>query len=158
SMQYLAGVNFEMSNLLRGEIGVGHVSVEYDNAAFPDADGFSANARLEWFPDPLVTVTATAARDIEESGISASPGIFSDSASIAVDYEIRRSVILGIEVSCDRNDYEVLDRVDEAMFGRIRADYVLNRVASLNFGVTYEDVQSDGIAAGRDYNATRFGV
>ena len=50
----LTGLEFEMSRLMRGEIGVGYMEQYY--GAGPDSSGISYHAGLTWNPTPLMTV------------------------------------------------------------------------------------------------------
>ncbi len=65
----LVGANFEFSHLARGEVGVGYLTQSYDDPTLADTSGFATHARVEWFIDPLVTVTASAVREVRDAGV-----------------------------------------------------------------------------------------
>jgi len=93
-LEALVGANFELSALVRGEIGVGYLNQSYDNKNFKDISGLGARAQVEWFPTQLTTVTVTGSRTIEDAGIIGASGYLSANAGVKVDHELLRNVIL----------------------------------------------------------------
>ncbi len=83
--EILAGANFEVGAVARGEIAVGYISQDFDAVAYEDIDGFGARAQLEWFPTQLTTVTGYASRTIEDSGLAGSGGYLSTSVGARID-------------------------------------------------------------------------
>ena len=51
--QSAIGMNFDLSNLLLGDVYIGHVDRDYDNPTQSDIDSTSAGANLKWFPTRL---------------------------------------------------------------------------------------------------------
>ncbi|MEQ9314349.1 MAG: outer membrane beta-barrel protein, partial [Henriciella sp.] len=106
------GVDFELPNLIRGEIGVGYQSFDFDDQAIEDIDGLSIDANAEWFVTELTTISASAERTVIDSGIINSPGTVVTRVTAGVDHEIRRNIILGGEVGFENRDYEEINRSD----------------------------------------------
>lgn len=151
----LVGANFDLTALMRGEVGVGYISREYDNPAFGSLDGFAALARLEYFPTQLVTLSASVRRAIDDSTTPGSGGFFTNSATLTADYELLRNVIVGGRLDYRLDEFEGLDREDRTLGATVGAQYLVNRNVGLGATVSYTDRASDGAFAGPQYDAVR---
>lgn len=157
-VEVLAGANFELSNVTRGEIGVGYLQQKYDDPAFDQIEGFGARGQLEWFPTQLTTVTFNASRVIEDSGIPGSAGYINTSLGAQIDHELLRNVILTGLLSYGHDDYDRLDRQDKRLRAGVSATYLLNRGVGLTVGYSHSKQDSSGRDSGFDYRINRFGA
>lgn len=155
-VEVLTGVNFEIGAVSRGELAVGYITQEYDNALFGDIDGFGARAQVEWFPTELTTVTATAARTVEDSGIIGSAGYLRSEATARVDHELLRNMLLNARFNYSKDEYNGVDRGDKRFVLSAGATYLVNRRLGVSGSVIYLDQQSEGASRGPNYNVTRF--
>ena len=151
----LVGANFDLTALMRGEVGVGYISREYENAAYGSLDGLAALARLEYFPTQLVTVTGTLRRAIDDSTTPGSGGFFTNSATLTADYELLRNLIVGGRLDYRLDEFEGLDREDRSTSATVGAQYLINRNIGLGATASYTDRSSKGVAAGPEYDAVR---
>lgn len=151
----LAGVNFEVSAVSRGEIAVGYISQSFDEPVYGDIGGFGARARIEWFPTDLTTVAVTAARTIEDAGIVGAAGYLRSEGSVMVDHELLRNVILSGRLAYSEDSFNGIDRSDSRLSASVGGTYLINRNFGLNLTALYLDQQSDGPARGPTYNVTR---
>lgn len=156
--EVIAGVAFDLANLARGEIGVGALKQEYEQPGASDVDGAAARARIEWFPDDLVTVTFNAQRDIGDAGYQGATGYVSDTLSVQADYEFRRSLVFGLGVWGAQDSYRGIDREDTRRRYDASADYIVNRTASAFLQFSSYSQQSDGAQRGREFDAHRVWV
>lgn len=154
----LAGVDFELGALIRGEVAAGYIRQDFQDTAYSDLDGFGGRARLSWFPTQLTTLTATAARSVEDTGVIGSAGALRTDLSIGVDHELLRNLILTAETAWSEDGYNGLDRTDIRFAAGFSAVYRLNRRYGLTAGLTYLDQSSSGAAAGPSYRSTRLSV
>ena len=154
----LAGVDFELGALIRGEVAAGYIRQDFQDAAYGDLDGFGGRARLSWFPTQLTTLTATAARSVADTGVIDSAGALRTDLSISVDHELLRNLILTAETAWSEDGYNGLDRTDTRFTAGFSAVYRLNRRYGLTAGVTFLDQSSSGAAAGPSYRSTRLSV
>jgi hypothetical protein len=151
----LAGVNFELGAVARGEIAAGYISQDYDDARFDDIDGFGARAQVEWFPTELTTFTATGSRTIEDAGIAGSNGYLSSSVGLRVDHELLRNLILTASVSRAVDEYEGIDREDTRMDASVSGTWLVNRNFGVNLAASRFEQESDGVAGGPDFTVNR---
>lgn len=154
----LAGVDFELGALIRGEVAAGYIRQDFQDTAYGDLDGFSGRAHLSWFPTQLTTLTATAGRSVEDTGVVGSAGALRTGVSIGVDHELLRNLILTAETAWSEDDYNGLDRTDTRFAAGFNAVYRLNRHYGLTAGLAYLDQSSSGAALGPGYRSTRLSV
>ncbi len=154
----LAGVDFELGALIRGEVAAGYIRQDFQDAAYGDLDGFGGRARLSWFPTQLTTLTATAARSVADTGVVGSAGALRTDVSIGADHELLRNLILTAETAWGEDDYNGLDRTDTRFAASFSTIYRLNRRYGLTAGLTYLDQSSSGAVAGPSYHSTRLSV
>ena len=154
----LAGMDFELGALIRGEVAVGYIRQDFQNAAYGDLDDFGGRARLSWFPTQLTTLTAAAGRSVEDTGVIGSAGALRTDVSISMDHELLRNLILTAETAWSEDDYTGLDRTDTRFAAGFSALYRLDRRYGLTAGLTYLDQSSSGAAAGPTYRSTRLSI
>ena len=149
--EVLAGVNFELGHLARGEVGAGYLRQNYKAAANKDVSGLGFRSKLEWFPTQLTTVTVHAATSVEDSGIVSATGLtggylYTDTG-ISVDHELLRNVILNGGFSYTNSDYKQIDRTDKRTLWTASATYLMNRRVGVNFGLSSLHQDSSGTAS-----------
>jgi hypothetical protein len=149
------GANFDLTHLLRGEVQVGYLDQEYTSHLFRPISGVSAKAQLEWFPTQLTTVTLQGSRAVGDSGVIGSAGYFTSNASLQVDHELLRNVILTANGWVGNDQYNGVNRNDDRDGVGISADWLLNRRVGLTLAYTYADQRSSGTAKGPSFSDNR---
>lgn len=141
----LAGGTFDLSHLARGTIGVGYVDREYDSSFYGALSGVSADARIEYFPTQLTTVTGDAQRLVQDSAsLDGSPGYFANVVSVRVDQEVLRNFIVSATVRGEYDDYKVISREDKIGEFGVGARYLLTREVGLQADFAYVKRDSSG--------------
>jgi len=140
------GANFDVSELVRGDLQVGYMKQSYDLAAFKKIDGFNAVGRLEWFPTQLTTVGFNGSRTIEESVAPGSPGFVSNNIGASIDHELLRNVLVSASYTHGKDNYEQIDRDDKRDNFSATATYLLNRRVGLFLTYNYLKQDSSGAA------------
>lgn len=156
--EYLLGTSFELSAVVRGEVAVGYIQQSFDQAVFRDVSGFGARAQLEWFPSALTTIGFGAGRTVEDTPVNRAGAYVADSASVTIDHELRRNVILDARLAWSRDDYEGVDRQDRRIEASLGATYLLNRNLGLNASLSRLDATSRGLARDQDFAVSRLTV
>lgn len=151
----IVGANFELSNLVRGEVGVGYLQQDFDHPLYGEFSGLSANAQVEYFLSPLLTLGLSGNRSVADSGIIGTAGILNTTVQVTADYEFRRNIIVGARLGVAVEEFDAIDRENTRTFGGVRATYLMNR----RFGVTatydFETRESEGVNAINDFTANR---
>lgn len=162
-MQTLAGVNFEVSALARGDIGIGYRKETFDAPGVKDLSGFSANGQLEWFPTQLTTLTFSASRTIEDSAVANSPAFLSTNIGARVDHELLRNVILNGHVNWGDDKYAVsqapgsVQRQDRRKNAGLGASYLVNRNVGVSVAYEYTE-QKTRKGVGNNFKDNRVGA
>ncbi|MFC3069212.1 outer membrane beta-barrel protein [Phenylobacterium soli] len=157
-VQVLTGANFEISALMRGEIGIGYMKQDYDNPRFNKISGLGANAQLEWFPTQLTTVTFTGSRTIEDAGILGASGYLSTNVGAQVDHELLRNVVLSANASYGNDDYRGADRKDKRYAAGVSATYLFNRAVGVTVGYNHFKQDSSGANGSGNFNVDKVGA
>lgn len=151
--QYLVGINFDISNVMRGELAAGSLSQSFDDPAREDQNGLAARGQVEWFPDELVTVTLGVERAVQNSYTVDASTVVATNVNLGVDYEFRRDIALGLSAGYSDDEYDEIDRDDSRWNVYVTAAYEINRSASLELSAGHIEQTSDGVDAGRNYDA-----
>ncbi|MGV6800881.1 MAG: outer membrane beta-barrel protein [bacterium] len=161
------GVDFDITNLVRGSVALGYMNEDFDDARLSSIDGLSVEAGVEWFPTERTTLGVTAAREVRPSSIFSDDGIgglvVNDAGYIAneivlnMDHELRRNVILSASAGYGLDDYKDIDREDKRYAASLAATYLFNRnfAAKLQYNYKDQDTSATGATAGliKDYTA-----
>ncbi len=148
-----AGVNFELTAPLRGEIAVGQFKDDRDlGALYGNAEGLNVRGNVKWFPTELTTVTFLANRGVADPGLSDSATSVNTAFGIRVDHELLRNVLLFGDIRQENNVFEGLniDREDDALSLAIGGAYKLNPNMHVEFAFSTRSQESSGGNAGPD--------
>lgn len=157
-VEYLFGANFELSALVRGEVAVGYIEQKFDQAVFHDVEGYGARLQLEWFPSEISTITVAAGRTIEDTPTAGVGGYMADSASIGLDHELLRNLILNARLTWGRDEYEGIDREDTRLGLNLGGTYLINRNFGVNATFSSIDTESSGAQRDQDFNVNKMTV
>lgn len=145
------GANFDVSELVRGDVQVGYMKQSYDNPAFSKIDGFNAAGRVEWFPTQLTTIGLNGSRTIEESTALGSQGYISNNIGASIDHELLRNVLVSAAYTHGKDNYKGVDRDDKRDNFSATATYLLNRRVGLFLTYNYLKQDSSGAQSGASF-------
>ena len=151
---FLAGLSLDVTDLIRGEIGVGQFERDYDSGA--NVDGVAISGNLEWYLTRLTTLNFDASRSAEDSGGVVSSPYVASQYGARVDHELLRNLIVSAGGSFGTRDYDVLDREDDFRALTLEGEYLMNRRVSLRGRFERVDVDSNGVNRYRDFEANEF--
>ena len=154
----LGGVDFQVTHLITGEIGMGYYTQHYDDAHFGEASGFDYNAQMKYFPTQLTTVTLKVQHSIAPSGIPQSPSTFENVGSLGVDYELLRNCVISAHGEYDQYTYPGLSRRDDRYGAGAQVRYLLNRAITLTLSFNHLTQTSDGLGRGYDFDDNQVSV
>ena len=120
------GSNFELPNLLRGDIGIGAFQSEYEDPTVEDVDGLSVDGNLQWFATQLTTMSFGAGRGVIDPGLVQSNAAVRTNVSARADHELKRNIIVSGEARFTNFDFENIDRNDDRWSLRASATWKLN--------------------------------
>jgi hypothetical protein len=150
-----AGVNFDVSAVARGEIEVGYLNQDYDDARLRSIRGMALAGRVEWFPTELTTIGLSVTRSVEEATVAGASGFLSTGGGVQIDHELLRNVLLNAQASYTEDQYRGVDRKDKRTAASAGATYLLNHAAALSLTYSYYRQNSTGLAGSTDYDVNK---
>jgi hypothetical protein len=153
--ELLAGANFDVASLMRGEIAIGWLQQENEAPGVASQDGLGLRAAVDWFPSRTTTIGAFAARANEPSWDPRSASAETTTYGANLNQEVRRNLLIGLRLETGSRDYRGIDRSDAFVRTAFNATYLINRRLRLGAGVDYTHETSGGRLTGPEYAATR---
>lgn len=133
----LAGMAFELTELLTGDISIGYLQRDYDAADIPSISGVNGFINLKWQPTTLTSVLFNFSRDINETTQRGTSGVVATSPSISIEHELLRNVVLSTGGSYSYNEYRGTTRTDDLFGAQVGAKYLLSQYLSLGLNYNY---------------------
>lgn len=153
---YSLGANFDLTNLIRGEVSLGYLTEDFVDPLFSDIDGLAAQARVEWFPTPLATFEFSAQRAVTETGIAGAAGALTTTLGARVDYELRRNVIVTGQLTHRDDEYEGVARDDTGLQTALDVLYLVNE--HVGASVTFQRTERESNVAFAEFEQNSLGL
>lgn len=141
-IEALAGVDFELTRLLKASLKGGYRFQDYRQANLDDISAPVWDARLQWLVSPLVTLTFGAQRSIFATTFGDSSGRLESIYSAKIEYEMWRNLLWTAEAQYRASDFVGTDRTDELYVGRIGAEYAHTKNWLFTFEYEHQNRQS----------------
>jgi len=151
-LSVLGGVNFQVTHLIEGEIGIGYYSQRYESALFGNVSGFDYNSTIKYFPTQLLTLTLKLQHAVAPSGIPQSPSTLTSEATLTADYELLRNCVISAHGDFNEYNYPGLSRRDDRYGAGLRVRYLVNRGVTLTLAVNHLNQTSVGLGRGYDFD------
>ena len=116
STEILGGVSSEITPLLRGRIGAGYLRVDFKDPAVRSRGAVTFDADLDYLVTELTTVKLTARRYLQNVASPRAPAGFGTEATLGVDHELLRNLILSTAISYRKTSYLEID-TNSSSFG-----------------------------------------
>jgi hypothetical protein len=133
----LAGVSIDLAAVMRGSAGIGYTVRNFSSPLYDDVKGLSVDARLEYFFSELTTFTLRANRVIQDSTLANTSAYFDNRASLQVDHELLRNLILGASGEFSYQDYIGTEEVNKVYRIGTRARYLISPLLQTSLGISY---------------------
>lgn len=158
--ELLAGVSFEFTDLLRGEVAVGYIHQNFRSAGIRSFTGLGGRAEIEYFPTRLTTMKLEASRTLQEAGNPLAPSYRRTRAGLRVDHELYRYVIVSGFADYESDRFQLPDRTERRRHFGASAQYLVDRHITLFARYDNLHVTSRPAALGRRLtdNAISVGV
>ena len=152
------GVAFDQGDKLNGELSLGYSSEKFDDAAIDDLNGLTVDASVNWSPQRLTTITATAQTEFTGSTNANESGSVTYAVSLGMTHDLRPNLSLSASVLASLRDYEGSGRQDEVLQAQIGAEWRLNRNAAIIATLGHEIQESTDASSSFDATTARLGL
>ncbi len=150
------GMNFDLSNLLLGDVYIGYLEQNYDSPTQSDITSNVYGAGLKWFPSRLTGVDFHLDQNVEESTEATASGYLSTTARVNVTHELKRNIILRANADYTLNEFEQNvegQKEQEAITGfGLEGRYLISRLLHTGLEYRYENRVSDIAVQEYTYN------
>jgi hypothetical protein len=146
------GASFDITRLIRGQVGVGYLQQDYQSSAFHTVSGPAVNANVEYFLSGLTTITVNAQRQVIDAVDPQAVSFVQTVGGFTVDHELLRNVIISGRISYETDDFTGVQRNDGRTSFSLSGTYLLNRYANIHLGYSLLDVSSTGAARLNNYD------
>lgn len=141
------GTELRLTGVVTGELFLGYLSRDFSDARFPRAEGVSFGAEIDWVITNLTTVSIAGSRVTEPTTVLGASTITDTRYALSVDHELRRNLVLSVDVEFGDEDFEGIGREDKIVRGGFSVRYRMNRKLWLEAGYFHRD--RDGAPSGR---------
>lgn len=146
------GAELRLSGLVMGELFLGYLSRDFDDSRYAEASGPSFGAEIDWVITNITTLNISASRTTDPTTIIGASTITNSQYSLGVDHELRRNLLLQLEIDIANEDFEGIDRQDDILRVKLGAEYRMNRKLWLTVGYRHRDRDSRAAGpGGRDF-------
>ena len=142
------GAEIDLGEKLTGELALGYVTEQFDDAALSDIAGMSTSAELSWSPERGTTVGFNASTEVEGTTTAGESGSILYSGTVSLKREIRANLSLDASLGASWRDYASTADHDLTLRGETSLTWWLNRYAGLTGRYRYEQLTSS--LPGRD--------
>ena len=146
----LAGVNLELSRLIRGEFAGGYLRQNCASAAVGDVSGPAYRATLTWRPTRQMDVHFKTEQVVTTTSDTSPTAALASSYQLGADYELRPNLILSPLLVYEKDKFQGMDRNDNVYAAELRLKHLINNWASSS--VYYRYLQRDSSVAINSYD------
>ncbi|MFT3809182.1 MAG: outer membrane beta-barrel protein [Micropepsaceae bacterium] len=157
----VAGIEFEASRLITGEIFGGYASQSYDLGT--EVTGLTYGASVDWFATELMSFSLDAKREFgaEQTeillGLPVTSAVTRDNVRLGVEYEPLRQVLVRAEGGWRQVDYDGQNRTDQGVFAGLGIDYTISPAFQVKMDYRYDQTTSE-VAGETERNVFMLGL
>lgn len=134
-----AGVAFDLTDKLTGEVGAGVFRASFDDPALDAFTGFGASGALTWIPQQRTALVLNVFRgDVATNRVGAS-GRIDSRASLKVFQEVRHNLRARLEVGYRHGEFRGAAQTQDDFTAGAAMEYMLNRHFAAEFSYGFRD-------------------
>jgi hypothetical protein len=144
-----AGFQFDITNVLYGDLFGGITRSEYDDSSFNNETTWTAGSDLTWDVTELTTAVFTASRSWQETTVDGASSALTTTGGVSLTHSLLDTVTLNSFFNYTREEFEGTNRIDNTYSMGPGVTYLMNRFVHLSLNYTHTIRDSD--AADEDY-------
>ncbi len=133
ALEAAIGTRYRMSAAGVLEARLGLRRQRFDDPLFDDVTGVVAEMTAVQRLSPLTSVRGTLIRELQQSTLRGASTFFATRGSLRGEHELRRDILLGVDLAFARNTFAGIAREDTTFAGGFDAAYRANRYLHLTF-------------------------
>jgi len=142
-LRSLTGVNFNLTHLISGEIGVGYTSQHFEDPTIGTVSAPAYRALLRWSPTRALDFTLKGEEITTEAVDTVTSAVRAQAVMLRADYSLRRNVVLSALGSYENDKFVGQDRQDNVYSTVLSVQYLLNRFSSIGLDYKYVNRKSN---------------
>ncbi len=142
-----AGVNFAITKLIEGRVGVGYGMRDYDDARFGNQEAIAVDVGLDWSVTALTTVNLEGFQRFNETTTASSAGTSEVGGKVSVVHSLRENINLTGYAGYSNEEFEGVARDDDRYEAGLKVGYLINR--NFELGAGYDFVFEDQKTVGK---------
>jgi hypothetical protein len=154
----MTGIALNLDSIVLGEVAVGAFHTNFDDPALDPVTSAAVSGSITWNITGLTSVTGKIARREAVTTLADTSSKIVTLASLRVDHELRRNILLGAEVGYRNEDFKGTSRVDNRVDVQVGGTYLINRNVSVSLSYQHTERQSNFDPAEFSDNIVRIGV
>jgi hypothetical protein len=136
-------------------VAIGYERRDFQNRSVDGISGYSVEARLEYFPSKLTTLSLIGRRTIEDGDQLGARAYFLNAITARVDHEFLRNLLGNAQFTYEKDDFKGLDRTDKVTAAQLGVNYFATSRWGVASTLTYVSRRSAGVFSGQTYNDLR---
>lgn len=150
--RYRAGVTWNFTNKLTGDINIGYQDRNYEQETLRDIDGLAYNGEVIWAINSYTSLAVEANRESIDSSIEQAGGFLRTSYAANLDHKLTSLVTLIIDVgySTDELVFNTARQDDRSSY-KVELDYEF--MSNLSVGVSYQFEKRESTVPTAEYKA-----
>ena len=145
------GFVFPVTALIQGRIFGGYIARLFKDAALPDIHDVGYGADLVWSPSTTTSIEINALKTVEETTLDRSSAAATSTASIGLDQQIGRNLLLHARALFERAHYVGIVRTDDFWDGSLNLTYLMNHYMRASLGYEYSKRDAKNVPATNSY-------
>ena len=126
----LAGVNVELTHLIKGEFAAGYLRQNFESPTIDDVSGPAYRAIVTWSPTRQLDVHFNAEQVVTTTSDTSSTAALAYSFQLGADYEFRPNTIFSPLLIYEKDKFKGVARVDDVYAAELRLKHLFNNWAS----------------------------
>jgi hypothetical protein len=133
----LAGLNIELTHLIKGEFGAGYLRQNFVSPTIGDISGPAYRALLTWSPTRRLDVHFDAEQMVTTTADTSVIGALANSFQFGADYEIKPGFVLSPLFIYEKDDFKGQPRKDDVYAAELRLRRAFNHWAGASIYYRY---------------------
>ena len=151
-----AGVELDLGEKLRGDLGIGYKRAKFDDSRLAALDGLTLDGTVQWSPQRGTDLRLGLRTELEPSTVANQSGYVSYGATADLTHELRENLVARLSTAYTLRDFKIAGNQDQNIYlAGAGITWNLNRWLAMTGDVSYELTRQKGTS---DTGVTRAGI